>query len=69
MTNIYAMISEGTTLEELQAHPDFDLLCEAERESIVDFYQSVPSGVNLKYIDIDVIDKSGRIINQVRLPI
>ena len=67
--SIYAMISEGTTLEELQANPDFDLLCEAERESIVDFYQSVPSGINLRYLDLDVIDKSGRIINQVRLPI
>ena len=67
--SIYAMISEGTTLEELQANPDFDLLCEAEKEAIIDFYQSVPSGVNLKYIDVDVIDKSGRIINQVRLPI
>ena len=67
--SIYAMISEGTTLEELQANPDFDLLCDAEKEAIVDFYQSVPSGVNLKYIDVDVIDKSGRIIKQVRLPI
>ena len=69
MTNIYAMISEGTTLEELQANPDFDLLCDAEKEAIVDFYQTVPSGVNLRYLDLDVIDKSGRIINQVRLEI
>jgi len=66
---IYSLITEGTTLEEVQAHPDFDLLCDAEKEAIIDFYQSVPSGVNLKYIDIDVIDKSGRIINQVRLEI
>ena len=69
MTNIYAMISEGTTLEEVQAHPDFDLLCEAEREAIVDFYQTVPSGVNLRYLDLDVIDKSGKVINKVRLEI
>ena len=66
---IYSLITEGTTLEEIQSHPDYNNLCDAEKEAIVDFYQSVPSGVNLKYIDIDVIDKSGRIINQVRLEI
>ena len=66
---IYSLITEGTTLEEVQAHPDFDLLCEAEREAIVDFYQTVPSGVNLRYLDLDVIDKSGKVINKVRLEI
>jgi len=66
---IYEKIAYGSTLEEIEQLDDFKSLPEAEREAIVEFYQNVPIGVNIKYLDLDVIDKSGKTLKSVRMEI